>query len=53
MQTQIARLSLQIKSLVYKVLDIETIDVLHVGNGKHVDIDIDPRKIAISTREEL
>ncbi len=48
-----APLSLQIKSLVYKVLDIETIDVLHVGNGKHVDIDIDPRKIAISTREEL
>jgi hypothetical protein len=28
-----APLSLQIKSLVNKILDIETIDVLHIGNG--------------------
>ncbi len=41
-----APLSLQIKSLVNKVLDIETIDVLHLGNGRHVDISISPRKIA-------
>lgn len=44
-----APLSLQIKSLVYKVLNIETIDVLHIGSGEHLDIEIDPRKIAISS----
>lgn len=44
-----APLSLQIKSLVYKVLNIETIDVLHIGNGEHLDIEIDPRNIAINS----
>ncbi len=48
-----APLSLQIKSLVYKVLDIETIDVLHVGSGEHLDIEIDPRKVAINSGKEL
>jgi hypothetical protein len=41
-----APLSLQIKSIVHKVLDIETIDVLHLGNGAHVDICLSPRSIA-------
>lgn len=43
-----APLSLQIKSLVHKILDIETIDVLHAGSGKHFDISLDPREIAIN-----
>jgi hypothetical protein len=42
-----APLSLQIKSLVHKILDIETIDVLHIGSGEHVDICISPRAVAI------
>lgn len=42
-----AVLSMQIKSLVYRVLHIDTIDVLHIGNGLHVDIDINPREIAL------
>ena len=48
-----APLSLQIKSLVHKILDIETIDVLHVGNGKHVDIHVSPRSIAVKVNSEL
>lgn len=48
-----APLSLQIKSLVHKILDIETIDVLHVGNGAHVDICINPRTIAAKVKSEL
>lgn len=48
-----APLSLQIKSIVHKVLDIETIDVLHLGNGAHVDICLNPRSIAASTKSEL
>ncbi len=48
-----APLSLQIKSLVYKVLDIETVDVLHAGSGVHFDIELDPRKIAINSKTEL
>lgn len=46
-----APLSLQIKSLVHKILDIETIDVLHIGNGRHIDLNLDPRKIAIKASE--
>tara|TARA_R110002049_G_scaffold49267_2_gene141146 strand:+ start:3755 stop:4198 length:444 start_codon:yes stop_codon:yes gene_type:complete len=46
-----APLSLQIKSLVQKILDIETIDVLHIGNGQHIDLKLDPRKIAIKSSE--
>jgi len=42
-----ATLSMQIKSLVYRVLHIDTIDVLHIGNGVHVDININPREIAL------
>lgn len=48
-----APLSLQIKSLVYKVLDIETVDVLHAGGGVHFDINLDPRKIAIDAKADL
>lgn len=48
-----APLSLQIKSLVYKVLDIETVDVLHAGGGIHFDIELDPRKSAIKAKTEL
>lgn len=47
-----APLSLQIKSLVKKVLDIETIDVLHIGNGVHIDISINPRSIAANISDE-
>ncbi|MDD0968504.1 MULTISPECIES: hypothetical protein [Pseudomonas] len=45
-----AILSMQIKSLVYKVLNQETIDVLHAGSGVHFDISIDTRSIAISAK---
>ena len=48
-----APLSLQIKSLVHKILDVETIDVLHLGNGAHVDIDFNPRSIATKVKGEL
>ena len=48
-----APLSLQIKSLVHKILDIETIDVLHLGNGKHVDIHVNPRSIAAKVNSDL
>jgi len=47
-----AILSMQIKSLVYKVLNQETVDVLHAGSGIHFDISIDTRKIAISAAHE-
>ncbi|WP_205342192.1 hypothetical protein [Denitrificimonas caeni] len=46
-----APLSLQIKSVVHKILDIETVDVLHIGNGAHVDISINPRSIALRASE--
>jgi len=42
-----AVLSMQIKNLVYRVLHIDTIDILHIGNGIHVDIEIDSRDIAV------
>lgn len=48
-----APLSLQIKSLVHKILDIETTDVLHIGNGEHIDIHINPRNIAAKVKREL
>lgn len=48
-----APLSMQIKSLVFKVLNIETIDVLHIGNGVHVDVCINPRTIAAMVKSEL
>lgn len=47
-----AILSMQIKSLVYKVLNQETVDVLHAGSGIHFDISIDTRSIAISAKDE-
>lgn len=40
-------LSMLIKSLVYKILNQETIDVLHAGSGVHFDISIDTRAIAL------
>lgn len=48
-----APLSLQIKSIVHKILDIETIDVLHIGNGAHVDIGLNPRSIASRAKNDL
>lgn len=48
-----APLSLQIKSLVHKVLDIDTIDVLHIGNGEHVDVEINPRSVAAKAKGEV
>ncbi|PTQ77418.1 hypothetical protein C8R26_10864 [Nitrosomonas oligotropha] len=48
-----APLALQIKSLVHKILDVETIDVLHIGNGAHIDIHINPRSIAARIKSEL
>lgn len=47
-----APLSLQIKSLVHKILDIETIDVLHIGNGEHVDVEINSRSVATKAKSE-
>ena len=48
-----APLSMQIKSIVHKVLDIETIDVLHVGDGAHVDICMNTRSIAARAKSDL
>lgn len=42
-----AILSMLIKSLVYKILNQETIDVLHAGAGVHFDVSIDTRAIAL------
>lgn len=42
-----AVLSMLIKNLVYKILYINSIDVIHAGSGIHYDIDIDPREVAI------
>lgn len=47
-----AILSMLIKSLVYKVLNQETIDVLHAGSGIHFDISIDTRSVAIMAKDE-
>ena len=46
-----AVLSMNIKMLVYKILYVETIDILHLGNGVHVDIDINTRDISISSEK--
>lgn len=46
-----APLALQIKSLVHKILDVETIDVLHIGNGRHIDVAINPRPIAAKVKK--
>jgi hypothetical protein len=48
-----APLSLQIKSLVHKILDVETVDVLHIGNGEHVDVEINPRSVAARAKGKL
>ncbi|MDF2457778.1 MAG: hypothetical protein K0S79_194 [Nitrospira sp.] len=42
-----AILSMQIKAVVYKVLNIDSIDVLHAGGGIHYDIEIDSRAVAL------
>ena len=42
-----AVLSMLIKNLVYKVLYINSIDVIHAGSGVHFDIEIEPREMAI------
>ncbi len=42
-------LAMQIKLLVYRISHIETIDVLHAGNGVYYDLEINQRDIAISS----
>lgn len=44
-------LSLGIKMLVYRILALETVDVLHIGEGVHVDIEIDTRKLSLEVKE--
>jgi hypothetical protein len=44
-----AALSMQIKVLVHKITDLQTIDVMHLGNNRYVDIAIDAREIAVRT----
>lgn len=46
-------LSMLIKNLVYRVLYINTVDILHVGSGVHYDIDFDLREIAIEADAKL
>lgn len=43
-----AVLSMQIKALVYRVLNIDSIDVLHAGEGVHYDVRIDIRDVAVN-----
>lgn len=40
-----AVLSMAVKILVYRVCHLETIDFLHVGNGKHIEINLNFKKI--------
>lgn len=40
-----AVLAMQIKLLVYRTLHIETIDVMHIGEERYVDIDINLRDL--------
>lgn len=47
-----AVLSMLIKSLVYKILNQETIDILHAGSGVHFDISIDTRAIALQASSD-
>lgn len=42
-----AILSMLLKGLVFKILYIETIDILHAGSGIHYDVSFDLRSIAI------
>lgn len=46
----LAVLSMHIKALVYRVLNIDTIEVLHAGGGAHFDIQIDIRNVALAGR---
>lgn len=43
-------LSMQVKLFVYRILHIETTDVLHIGNNKYCDIDIKQREITSKAR---
>ncbi|VVD71894.1 hypothetical protein PAQ31011_00654 [Pandoraea aquatica] len=43
-------LSLGIKMLVYRILSQETVDVLHIGEGVHVDIQLDTRQISLEAQ---
>lgn len=38
-----AALSMQVKLLVYRILHIDSIDVLHIGNNDYIDIDVKQR----------
>lgn len=40
-------LAMQIKLLVYRILHIETVDILHAGNGVYYDLEINQRDIAV------
>ena len=40
-------LSMQIKLLVYKICDLESIEVMHVSQGPRVDVSIDIRQLII------
>jgi hypothetical protein len=48
-----AGLSMQIKLLVYRVLHIETIDVLHLGEETYADIEIHHRSLMNAVRADL
>ncbi|SPC18496.1 hypothetical protein CT19431_MP30421 [Cupriavidus taiwanensis] len=37
--------------LVYRVLSQETVDILHIGEGVHVDIEIDTRQISLEAQD--
>lgn len=38
-----AALSMQVKLLVYRVLHMDSIDVLHIGNNDYIDIEVNQR----------
>jgi hypothetical protein len=40
-------LSMQIKLLVYRVLHMETVDVLHIGGDEYLDIKLDQRHVVV------
>lgn len=40
-----AAISCQVKHIVYKTLGLETIDILYLGEGRYIDLDIPSRSI--------
>jgi hypothetical protein len=45
-------LSMQLKLLVYRVTDLETVDVMHVPHGPRVDIALSLREIIVSADDD-